>query len=89
LCVPRTSTSVVARWRTALVSTTNLVIGYLRSGWRSVADYRCVTARSDLEHDRLRMKSRLLVIAIAFAVTGATGASSAPPGVQLDADLPV
>jgi poly-gamma-glutamate capsule biosynthesis protein CapA/YwtB (metallophosphatase superfamily) len=34
------------------------------------------------------MKSRLIVIAIAFAVTRATAASSAPPTVQLDTHLP-
>src|SRR3989442_15755687 len=31
LCAPGTSTPALARWRTALASTTNLVIGYLRS----------------------------------------------------------
>jgi poly-gamma-glutamate capsule biosynthesis protein CapA/YwtB (metallophosphatase superfamily) len=35
------------------------------------------------------MKSGLIVITIAFALTGATGASSAPPAVQLDGDLPL
>src|SRR5438128_10986298 len=31
-CAPGTSTPALARWRTALASTTNLVIGYLRLG---------------------------------------------------------
>jgi hypothetical protein len=35
------------------------------------------------------IKRGLIVIAIAVALTGATGASSAPPSVQLDADLPL
>lgn len=35
------------------------------------------------------MKSGLIAIAIAFALTGASGASSAPPAVRLDADLPL
>lgn len=35
------------------------------------------------------MKSGLIVIASAFALTGATGASSAPPAVRFDADLPL
>jgi hypothetical protein len=35
------------------------------------------------------MKSGLIVIAIACALTRATGARSAPPAVRLDADLPL
>src|SRR5438034_8102578 len=35
------------------------------------------------------MKSGLIVSAIAFALTGATGANSAPPAVQLDTPLPL
>src|SRR6266511_5025384 len=40
LCAPGTSTPALARWRTALASTTNLVIGYLRSGVGASQHYR-------------------------------------------------
>jgi hypothetical protein len=42
-----------------------------------------------VEHDCPRMmKSGLIVVAMAFALAGATGASSGPPAVQLDTHLP-
>ncbi len=45
-CAPGTSTPALARWRTALASTTNLVIGYLRSGVGASQQYRCAPPRS-------------------------------------------
>src|SRR3972149_2597216 len=45
LCAPGTSTPALARWRTALASTTNLVIGYLRTGVGASQHYRCAPPR--------------------------------------------